>query len=115
MGRSVSPCPTEKAMGIWERKVRDEVSLHFALSPSLDIVSLHDAFEDEAGPRRRPPHLRRPSLLQNSVSGLVSNRIRWTNQIAPIQTESTHCTRYTIVQEQLRAVRVTGHPCTEFQ
>jgi len=56
--------PTDKAMGIWERKVRDEVSLHFALSSALDIVSLHDAFEDEAGPRRSPSHLRRPSLLK---------------------------------------------------
>lgn len=41
--------PTQKGMGIWERKVRDEVSLHFALSASLDIVTLHDAFEDESG------------------------------------------------------------------
>lgn len=41
--------PTEKAMEIWERKVRDEVNLHFALGSSLDIVTLHDAFEDEAG------------------------------------------------------------------
>jgi len=31
----------------------------------------------------------------NSVSGLASNRGRSTNQIAPIQTENTDCTRYT--------------------
>ena len=36
-------------MAVWERKVRDEVNLHFALGASLDIVTLHDAFEDEAG------------------------------------------------------------------
>ena len=41
--------PTGEAMSIWERKVRDEVSLHFALGASLDIVTLHDGFEDEAG------------------------------------------------------------------
>ena len=41
--------PTGEAMTIWERKVRDEVSLHFALGASLDIVTLHDGFEDEAG------------------------------------------------------------------
>ena len=41
--------PTGDAMSIWERKVRDEVNLHFALGASLDIVTLHDAFEDEAG------------------------------------------------------------------
>lgn len=41
--------PSVDAMGIWERKVRDEVNLHFALGASLDIVTLHDAFEDEAG------------------------------------------------------------------
>lgn len=40
---------TGDAMSIWERKVRDEVNLHFALGPSLDIVTLHDAFEDSAG------------------------------------------------------------------
>ena len=28
--------PTGEAMSIWERKVRDEVSLHFALGASLD-------------------------------------------------------------------------------
>jgi serine/threonine protein kinase len=41
--------PAGEAMAIWERKVRDEVNLHFALGASLDIVTLHDAFEDEAG------------------------------------------------------------------
>jgi serine/threonine protein kinase len=41
--------PSGDAMTIWERKVRDEVNLHFALGASLDIVTLHDAFEDEAG------------------------------------------------------------------
>ena len=41
--------PTQKGMGIWERKVRDEVSLHFALRASLDIVTLHDAFEAKFG------------------------------------------------------------------
>ena len=41
--------PTGEAMSVWERKVRDEVNLHFALGASLDIVTLHDAFEDEAG------------------------------------------------------------------
>ena len=40
---------TRDAASAWERKVRDEVNLHFALGPSLDIVTLHDAFEDEAG------------------------------------------------------------------
>ena len=41
--------PAGEAMAVWERKVRDEVNLHFALGASLDIVTLHDAFEDEAG------------------------------------------------------------------
>ena len=41
--------PVGDAMSVWERKVRDEVNLHFALGPSLDIVTLHDGFEDEAG------------------------------------------------------------------
>lgn len=41
--------PTDQAKAAWERKVRDEVNLHFALSASLDIVTMHDAFEDEAG------------------------------------------------------------------
>jgi serine/threonine protein kinase len=41
--------PVGDAMSVWERKVRDEVNLHFALGASLDIVTLHDGFEDEAG------------------------------------------------------------------
>ena len=41
--------PTGDSMGTWERKVRDEVNLHNSLGASLDIVTLHDAFEDEAG------------------------------------------------------------------
>ena len=34
---------------VGNEKVRDEVNLHFALGASLDIVTLHDGFEDEAG------------------------------------------------------------------
>ena len=39
----------------------------------------------------------------NSVSGLVSNGSRSTNQIAPMQTENTHCTRYTTGADSLSA------------
>ena len=47
--------------------------------------------------------------MVNSVSDLVSNRIRSTNQTAPIQTENTHCTRYTTGVVSLSANHVASY------
>ena len=45
----------------------------------------------------------------NSASGLESNRSRSTNQIAPIQNENTHGTRYTAGAVSLSANHVASY------
>ena len=69
--------PTGEAMSVWERKVRDEVNLHFALGASLDIVTLHDAFEDEAGVHLLIDLCDGGDLLTGASSDADAKKDRW--------------------------------------